>query len=960
ADFYGRCAEYPELSAPISANNVLVGPMRREELRRAIELPAKRAGLRVEPQLTSALVGDVADEPGGLPLLSTTLVELWEERGGRTLRRSAYERSGGVNGAVARLAERAYARLSPPQRERARAILLRLTDAEQPVPVRRRVALSELETERDPKAAAALAVLIESRLVTVDEDTVEVAHEALLREWPRLRAWLAEDIEGRRLHQHLINAAAEWERSGRDPAELYRGARLAAALDWAASHDPELNELEREFVTESREASERETKRSRRTNRRLRALLAGVAVLLAAALAGGIFALVQRHEARDAETAQLAQRLGAQALVEEDLDRSLLLARQAVAIDDSPRTRSYLLSDLLRAPAVTGVMHGESTVLRAIAVSPDGRTLAVGEVPPQQLDSDVGLLFFDARTYERIGEPLPVRGGVESVAYSPDGQTVAFGGGLTTGRRRGGYVRLIDAGTRERLASAHVTTRGLRVDGTSAAVRIAFTRDGSRLIVVVGSPKPGKQASISVRDAATLAPTGPPIEPGGFAVDYVGSFVQSSGFALAPDGRSVVTASDEGELVWWDIRSRRPTRRLAIGTGKHALAVSPDEGTIAVGVDRGIQLVGTRSGAVRTAAGGLAGPPSWLLFSPDGETVVSTSLDGTVALWDAESATRRETLRGHSGAVEQPTFSPDGETLYTVGHDGTAIAWDIGGERGLGRHFTFTQDRAPWGLDGRPGSFSPDGRLVAVGLKEQGIRLWDPTDLTPVGAPLLETGGEVFSLAFAPDGRTLAAVTVDGRATLWDVESRSLRQEFYVGPPACCFLGVSISADGKILAIPGPGGVNLWEVASGEPLDTIAPGVPAGDVAFIPAGSTLAFVHAQGGTAEVWDVAENSRITTLPVDSDSKYYYAIAFSPDGRTLATGGVEDPITRVWDVPTGKLIRELDQGTPGAKTLDFSPDGRTLAVTGFAPVASLWDVATGARIGPTLTAGSYRADI
>ena len=133
----------------MSANTVLVGPMRREELRRAIELPARRAGLRVEPSLTSALVGDVADEPGGLPLLSTTLVELWEERSGRTLRRSAYERSGGVNGAVARLAERAYARLSPPQRERARAILLRLTDAEQPVPVRRRVALSELETERD-------------------------------------------------------------------------------------------------------------------------------------------------------------------------------------------------------------------------------------------------------------------------------------------------------------------------------------------------------------------------------------------------------------------------------------------------------------------------------------------------------------------------------------------------------------------------------------------------------------------------------------------------------------------------------------------------------------------------------------------------------------------------------------------------------------------------------------------
>ena len=186
-DFYGRCAEYPDLSGLMSSNNLLVGPMRRDELRRAIELPARRAGLRVEPALVSALVGDVADEPGGLPLLSTTLVELWEERSGRALRRSSYDRSGGVSGAVARLAERAYRRLNPPQRERARAILLRLTDAEQPAPVRRRVPISELETERDPDAAAALAVLTESRLVTVDEGAVEVAHEALLREWPRLR-----------------------------------------------------------------------------------------------------------------------------------------------------------------------------------------------------------------------------------------------------------------------------------------------------------------------------------------------------------------------------------------------------------------------------------------------------------------------------------------------------------------------------------------------------------------------------------------------------------------------------------------------------------------------------------------------------------------------------------------------------------------------------------------------------
>ena len=588
-------------------------------------------------------------------------------------------------------------------------------------------------------------------------------------------------------------------------------------------------------------------------------------------------------------------------------------------------------------------MHGEEDILRSIAVSPDGKTLVVG-------DFNVGLLFFDARTYERIGEPLRIARRVDSLAYSPDGQTIAVGGP--------GYIRLIDARTRRRLATAHLGNGGSADDDRSVS-SMAFTRDGSRLAVVGASGS--DLLSVRLRDATSLAAAGPPLWPDGFAGAYVGSYYQTPGFALTPDGRSVVIASDADELVWWNVRSGTPTRRIKIGAGHHALALSPDARTIAVGVERGIQLVDTKTGAVRMASGALGGAATWLLFSPDGETVASTGLDGTVALWDAGAATLSETLRGHSRAVQQPAFSPDGETLYTVSHDGTAIAWDIEGERGLGRHFTFTHERTadPSGFDGHPGSFSPDGRLLALGLNGEGIRLWDAIELTPAGPPLLETGGEVWALAFSPDGRKLAAVTVQGQATLWDVESRSLVWgPFTVAQGA--IVGVSISADGKMLATAGPGGVTLWDMASGDLLDTIGDvGVPAGDVAFSRAGSTLAFVHEHGGDAEVWDVAGRSRIAKLPVGTDFDYY-AIALSPDGRAVATGALDDPLVRVWDVHTQKLIRELDQGSAGSLTLDFSADGRTLAVSGFEPVASLWDVGTGVRIGPTLTAGSRRAEI
>ena len=474
ADFYGRCAEYPALSKKISDNHALVGPMSREELRRAIELPARKAGLRVEPPLVSALVDDVADEPGGLPLLSTTLLELWEERSGRTLRFAAYEASGGVSGAVGRLAERAYQRLSEPQRERARVILLRLADAEEEALVRRRVPLEELDVEADEVAAGALAVLTESRLVTVDEGTVEVAHEALLREWPRLRAWLEEDAEGRRLHQHLIHAAAEWQASGRDPAELYRGARLAGALDWGESHDRELNELERGFLEESRVAGEREAERRRRTNRRLKALLAGVGILLALAVVAGIIALSQRGTARQEALSADAERLGAQAMNEDRLDQALRLASAGIALEDSTVTRSNLLSTLLSgSPATLGILD-IGTHPAGIAISPDGSRLAIG-------DRTGALYLFDTDTRELITKhrtPGPVWG----VSFDPEGDSLAFSMNILPTTNRG-RLEILDAET-GRLREAiplgrHPVGRGAGLPHYNS---VAYTPDGEGLI----------------------------------------------------------------------------------------------------------------------------------------------------------------------------------------------------------------------------------------------------------------------------------------------------------------------------------------------------------------------------------------------------------------------------------------------------------------------------------------------
>ena len=252
----GAAAPTRSSSRLLAAHHVLVSAMRRDELRRAVERPAQRAGLRVEPELTDALVGDVEHEPGALPMLSTALLELWQRRDGRRLRLATYEATGGVRGAVARHAEDAFARLDRGQQALARRVLLAARRRGR----RRhdRAPADRAGRARRRRVAEVVAVLTDQRLLTVSAGAVELAHEALLREWPRLRGWLEEDAEGRRLHRRLADAAREWDDAGRDAGDLYRGARLAGALEWRARHEPDLNRTERDFLDAGRDAEQRE------------------------------------------------------------------------------------------------------------------------------------------------------------------------------------------------------------------------------------------------------------------------------------------------------------------------------------------------------------------------------------------------------------------------------------------------------------------------------------------------------------------------------------------------------------------------------------------------------------------------------------------------------------------------------------------------------------------------------
>lgn len=941
ADFLGRCAEYPELSRLLSGNDVLVGPMSREEMRRAIERPAQRVGLSVEPELVELLLSDVEGQPGALPLTSTALLELWHQRDHRRLRQVSYRRSGGVQGAVARLAEEAFLGLDPPRQAVARKLLLRLTDEDEGgALVRRRIGVAELHAERGVDVAAVVSRLTERRLLTISDGAIEVAHEALLREWPRLRGWLDEDVEGRRLHRQISAAARAWDADARDPGGLYRGARLASALDWAADHDPDLNATERAFLDDSRRVSGR-------AQRRLRTMLAGVAALLILAMIAGLLALDQSGRAREEATAAAAQRLGAQALVEKDLDRALLLARQGVLLDDSPQTRSSLLASLLRSPAAIGVVHGDGDRLGELDLSPDGRTLAF-------TDNGGTLSFIDTRTRRRAAQPVSVPGlGFDpeeaGLQFSADGSRIATGGELP---------QVLDARTHRVLA---------RLDAFEGwwIRRLIFAPDGRTLVAALGPPPPGAGTTIQRFDARDGRRLG--------AERVLTRESESISLMATSDGRRVVTSSESAGTVIRDARTLRPLKRLPVGAHQAALARG-DRTMLVGGTDGSVRFLDLVTGRIRTASGRHDGSLLRAAFTPDGRTAITAGADNRAIVWDVEQTAAGERLEGHNGRITGMAISGDGDTLYTAARDGKVLVWDLAGTRRLARPFTV----APVGVVDRgdargavaPGvavpaalddsvefggqvihALSTDSRALAVGNRDGTISITDARTLQPLSRFRAIAGGAVGSMAFVPRSRLLLVGGDDGFLGLFD--SRAGRLVTRLRGHRGRVLPPSFSTDGRLLATAsggtgGPGAILVWSMRSGRPHGR--PRTPAGDgeVSLSPDGRTLVTTSPSG--VEVFDVDTLRLRARLP---DATTVLRARFSPDGG-FVIGTSHEGWTRVWSTKTWKPVGHRLTGHSGAViSHSTSPDGRTLATGSTDGTIRLFDLRTQRQLGAPLPA-------
>jgi WD40 repeat protein/class 3 adenylate cyclase len=956
ADFYGHCAAYPRLAAALEERQALVGPMSEDELRRAIERPAEQAGLVLEPGLVEGILRDVVGEPGALPLLSHSLLETWKRRSGRMLTLIGYLQAGGVQGAVTKTAETVYREaLSPDQQALARNIFLRLTElGEGTEDTRRRVAVTELtpRPEQLKDVDDVLRTLVEARLVTIGEGTVEVAHEALIRHWPTLRAWLDEDREGRLVHRRLTEAAREWDATHRDAALLYRGTRLAGAADWASAHDSELNELERAFLSASRDTELRDIAATRKRNRRLRILLAGALVALAGAAAGGLLALNQRNAARDIALTADAQRLGAEALTDERLDRALLLARTGVALEETATTRSNLLAVLQRSPsAAIGFVRGSADAeMFAAAVSPDGGVLAIGQ-------AEGTVTTFDSTSRRKLGEyrigSAIGAGLVQTLAFSPDGETLAVTGVPRLPDVHTLVLDLLDAKTLQR--RSRVVLPPFHGPAEFVVATPSFAPDGRDVLVLQGSPYPPTKSVLMRIDGRTGAIVGTRLRIGGSPLEL----------PRAPEGRRVfVTSPDEDVTYEIDAGSLRVVRRHAVGG--FTAALSPDGGALAVGSrDGSVRLLDLRTGEVRRFARGDGTSVADLAFTPDGRTLVSSDFGGGVTVWDVARGASGEELSAHVGAVWALAVSSDGRTLYSAGDDGRMILWDLTRDRRLVRSFALRQEfediETPRGIAVSPDgetlaftqrggtvdlldmatlqrrrsvqamqgfaaavAFSPDGRLLAVGGEEGSVTLWDARTLTPAGV-LRGLSATIQALAFSPDGESIAAAEVDAerpRLHVWNVRRRAVTVR--ADTPAVTSL--DFSPDSRLIALSGiDGGTEIRDVRSGALVKSVPTEGLSRSVAFSPDGSLLA-VGQFDGDGQLYST-ESWTPVGRPLVAHAQRIASVEFSRDGRLLATSSADGTVL-LWDVETQEpigspLVVEPDTFVSAA----FSPDGAHL---------------------------------
>lgn len=925
ADFYDKPLFYAEFGNAMRKRTEVVLPLSPEELMEAISKPAERVGLSLERGLAQTIADDVGEQPGALPLLQYALTELFERREGRNLTLEAYRETGGVSGALARRAEELYTAMTEEEKAAARQLFLRLvTLGEGTEDTRRRVLQAELNSLGVDETALqkVLSSFGQYRLLTFDRDpgtrenTVEVAHEALIRQWERLRDWINDKREELRIQRRLISAAHEWETANHDRSFLAAGARLIQLEEWANTTDLALTSEESNYLQASiderekqarieRERQLREALLEQRSRRFLRALaiVSIIGAVLASILAGFAFqqrAEAEENEARAVEQQQIAeeQKLIAEESAREvqslalvanarnalnafDPNLGLKLAMEASTVYQPPLPEvQRVFAETAYAPGVRYRMDAHSSTTD-VAFSPDSTIGASAH-------DDGRVVLWDLATGEELHQWQAHDMRVTDIAFSPDGKTLLSASNDMT-------AILWDIETYEPLQ---------KFEGHEDVVNsVDFNTDGSVLLTASGtSSNTVEPADASIRLWNTETGEELQVIRGHSGAIFEARFGQGEFDNLIVSG----SGSLDRTVRVWDIDQ----------------ADDPDTADVN---EQQIFSTEPHGGWVRTVD-----------FSPDGNYVVSGTWDainsGTLRMFDIYTGQETNRYFGHTDVINGLLFSPDGSRMISTANDRTLRIWDVVTGLQLQR-FDGHDDRL-LSLD-----LSADGTQILVGAGninqtplETSIRLYDLT----YGAELqrfTEHGDFVWGAIFSPDGQFaltssggLNRDTSDNTARYWNVETGEIVYE--LEGHIHTVDDVVFSADGtKALTASWDRTVILWDLTDGSMIRQF--------------GNPMS--RQEGLDEEATRRNDDGTVAPYEGEGHGGEVRTVVFTPDEKFIISGA-DDTYIHIWDVETGEEVRRLEGHTKDINQVDITPDGQIVLSASADSTLRLWDFATG----------------
>ncbi|MEG4142576.1 nSTAND1 domain-containing NTPase [Microcoleus sp. Pol7_B1] len=905
ADFYGYALSYrPLRDAFQEYTPQLLSSMKREELQAAIELPAQKLEVEFEAQLTQRILDDVEEEPGNLPLLEFAVTRLWEKQINRELTHQAYEEIGGVKKAIANHAEQVYQKLSETEKKQAQRIFVQLVRPGEGTEDTRRVA-SRAEVGEDNWNLVSYLAGYQARLVVTgrqeQEDTVELVHETLIRQWGTLREWINANRQFRTWQERLKVALREWKNDNHDSGAMLRGVPLTVAEDWLRQRADEMTQEERDFIEVSVKERDRERQKEQR---RRRLTIIGLSGFSAIALALAGLAGVGWWRAAINQIYSLAQY--SDGLLNLDGTKALKTSLKAVVqMRRTPwvdaNTHTYVELSLLNTVsnvAAPNTLGGHTERVSAISFSPNGKLLATAS-------SDHTVKLWDTSTGQQIHTLSGHTDSVNAVRFSPNGKLLATASDDKT-------VKLWDTTTGKQINT---------LSGHTASVYLVSFSPNGKLLATGGGDN-----TVKLWDTST----GKQINTLSGHKDGVNDF------SFSPNGKLVATGSSDNTVKLWDTSTGKQINTLSGHTELvDVVSFSPDGKRLATGSwDKTVKLWDTSTGKeIKT----LSGHTDWVnvvSFSPDGKRLATASSDKTVKLWDTSTGKQINTLSGHKDGVWAVSFSPNGKLLAT-GDDKTVKLWDTSTGKQINTLSGHTELV-------RAVSFSPDGKLLATASDDKTVKLWD----TSTGKQINTLSGHtelIRVVSFTPNGKLLATASSDKTVKLWDTSTS--KQIKTLSGHKDSVRAVSFSPNGKLLATGSiDKTVKLWDTSTGKQINTLSghkDGVWA--VSFSPDGKLLVAAISDK-TVKLWDTSIGKQIKTLSGHKDG--VWAVSFSPDGKLLATGSW-DKTVKLWDTSTGKEIKTLSGHTDSVMAVSFSPDGKLLATGSSDKTVRLWDTSSGKEI-------------